>query len=234
MPDLVQESADQPRQLLGLLDALGIGYAVPGRGGGCCGALHTHAGLHADAVRLAERVMQSMPGDAPVLVNSAGCGAALKDYGRLLGTDVAQAFSARVFDIHEWVAARLDELPPLRPRDRPVIVQDPCHLRHVQRAHEPVRAVLAPFVREVAELDDEGLCCGAGGAYALLQPRFAGAIRDRKTDAIARGRTAVVEQLLVHGADPNSVNQTQTSALALAEGAGHAEIVALLRRYGAR
>ena len=49
--------------------------------GGCCGALHVHAGLHDDAVALAERVMASMPGDAPILVNSAGCGAAMKDYG---------------------------------------------------------------------------------------------------------------------------------------------------------
>ena len=53
---------------------------------GCCGALHVHAGLVPDARRLAERIVRSMPGDAPILVDSAGCGAAMKDYGRLLGT----------------------------------------------------------------------------------------------------------------------------------------------------
>ena len=59
--------------------------------GDCCGALHIHAGLTDEARRLAERVMRSMPGDAPIVVNSAGCGAALKDYGHLLGTDEARA-----------------------------------------------------------------------------------------------------------------------------------------------
>ena len=55
---------------------------------------------------------RSMPGDAPILVDSAGCGAALKDYGHLLGTAEAAAFSARVLDIHEWLATRMDSLPP--------------------------------------------------------------------------------------------------------------------------
>ena len=66
-----------------------------------------------------------------------------------------------------------------------MIVQDPCHLRHVQRAHEPVRAVLG-HVADVVELDDEGLCCGAGGAYSALQPALAGDVRDRKVAAIDR------------------------------------------------
>ena len=152
-----------------VLDALGVRYAIPGAGGGCCGALHTHAGLHAEARALAERVMAAMPGDAPILVNSAGCGAALKEYGRLVGTDAAVRFAARVRDVHEWLADRVDELPPLRRRDEAVIVQDPCHLRHVQRAHLPVRRVLSRFA-ELVELDDEGLCCGAGGAYSALEP----------------------------------------------------------------
>jgi len=51
-----------------------------------------------------------MPGDAPVLVDSAGCGAALKDYGHLLGTPAAEAFAARVFDVHEWLASQMDRL----------------------------------------------------------------------------------------------------------------------------
>jgi glycolate oxidase iron-sulfur subunit len=166
-----------------VLDALGVTYAVPGVGGGCCGALHTHAGLREDAVALALGVMRSMPGEAPIVVNSAGCGAALKDYGHLLGTDGGVRFSARVFDIHEWIAPRLDALPPLRRRAAPVIVQDPCHLRHVQKAHLAVRHVVGR-VADVVELDDDGLCCGAGGAFSALQPELAGAIRDRKLVAI--------------------------------------------------
>jgi glycolate oxidase iron-sulfur subunit len=66
-------------------------------------------------------------------------------------------------------------------------VQDPCHLRHVQRAHQHTRTVLA-VVAELVELDDEGLCCGAGGAYSVLQPELAGQVRERKLAAIERAR----------------------------------------------
>jgi glycolate oxidase iron-sulfur subunit len=176
---------DTHRSTATVLDALGVGYAVPGAGGGCCGALHVHAGLHDGANDLALDVMRSMPGDAPIVVNSAGCGAALKDYGHLLGTDGARRFSARVLDIHEYVAARLDRLPAVRATDAAVIVQDPCHLRHVQRSHLPVRRIIERFAR-VVELDDDGLCCGAGGAYSALEPELAGQIRERKLDAVDR------------------------------------------------
>ena len=66
-----------------------------------------------------------------------------------------------------------------------MIVQDPCHLRHVQKAHLPVRAVIGLFA-DVVELDDDGVCCGAGGAYSALQPELAGLIRVRKVDAVER------------------------------------------------
>ena len=66
-----------------------------------------------------------------------------------------------------------------------IVVQDPCHLRHVQRAQGAVRSVLAPAFTLV-ETDDDGLCCGAGGVYALLQPELAGSIRDRKVAALRR------------------------------------------------
>ena len=186
------------RATAALIARMGFTFAVPGREGACCGALHTHAGLAPRARRLAERVIRSMPGDAPVLVNSAGCGAAMKDYGHLVGTPEAHAFAARVRDIHEWLAEHLDRLPlsPSGDGVGPVIVQDPCHLRHVQRAHGAVLAVVG-HVADVVELDDEGLCCGAGGAYATLQPGLAREIRDRKVAAIERaaersGATVVV------------------------------------------
>ena len=77
-----------------------------------------------------------------------------------------------------------------------MIVQDPCHLRHAQACHGAVREVLAPHV-DLVELDDEGLCCGAGGAFSLVQPGLAGDARDRKVAAVARatnrsGATTVV------------------------------------------
>jgi glycolate oxidase iron-sulfur subunit len=173
-----------------VLAAVGVTSRVPGVDAACCGALHIHAGLTEDAKGLAERVIRSMPGETPIVVNSAGCGAALKDYGHLLGTDEAKAFSARVRDASEFVAPLIDRLP-VRRRLGPVTVQDPCHLRHVQRAHLPVRTVLAA-VADVVELDDEGLCCGAGGAYSSLQPELAGQIRERKVAAIERAGPQVV------------------------------------------
>jgi len=178
------------RATAALITATGATYAVPPAAGSCCGALHAHAGLHDDAVRRAEATMAAMPGSAPVVVNSAGCGAAMKEYGRLVGTPAAVTFAARVVDVHEWLAARLDQLPTPEAGPRPkVVVQDPCHLRHVQRAHLPVRAVLG-HVADVVELDDDGLCCGAGGAYAALQPALAGEIRDRKVAVIADAMAA--------------------------------------------
>jgi glycolate oxidase iron-sulfur subunit len=166
-----------------VVEATGAGVALPGPGADCCGALHVHAGLRDDGHRLGGRALAAMPGDAPILVDSAGCGAALKDLDR----------SGRVLDVPEWLAARLDRLPPPGPGwARPVVaVQDPCHLRHVQKAHLAVRSVLAPYA-DVVELDDEGLCCGAGGAYAAQQPELAGAIRERKVAAIERTGARVV------------------------------------------
>jgi glycolate oxidase iron-sulfur subunit len=173
-----------------VVEATGAGVALPGGGAACCGALALHAGLGAEARAAARRTMAALPGDAPILVDAAGCGAMLKDYGHLLGTPGAASFSARVRDVHEWLAERGVNIATTG--DRPTVaIQDPCHLRHAQRSHAAVRAVLAP-VADLVELDDEGLCCGAGGAYAAVQPDLARAIRDRKLAAIARAGDPVV------------------------------------------
>ena len=183
-----------------VLSAMGVGVALPGPDAACCGALHGHAGLHDRAAVLARRVMRAFPGDAPILVDSAGCGAALKEYPQLLGTPDAAAFAARVFDVQEWIAARADRLPPpagdAAPACAPgrrlrVALQDPCHLRHAQRAEAHVRTVLRPYA-ELVELSDEGRCCGAGGAYSILQPRLARAIREDKKKVITAAHADVV------------------------------------------
>jgi len=177
---------------LSVMRATGARPMLPGRGSDCCGALHTHAGREAEAHTLARRVIASMPGDAPVVVDSAGCGAAMKDYGRLLGTPEARAFSARVRDFAEWVANQ-PALPLGDDGHEPIVVQDPCHLRHVQKAHLAVRTVLSDHY-DILETGDDGLCCGAGGAYSALQPELSTAVRDRKVDAIraAGGTNPVV------------------------------------------
>ena len=173
------------RALADVLDALGTSYAVTSSGH-CCGALHSHAGWRTEAVRRAEHTMTLFPGSAPILVDSAGCGAAMKDYGHLLGDRVAVAFSARVLDAHEWLAERIHLIEPERPIERrSVIVQEPCHLRHVQKAHGAMRRVVQS-VAEIVDTEDDGLCCGAGGAYAILEPGMAADVRRRKLDEIAR------------------------------------------------
>jgi glycolate oxidase iron-sulfur subunit len=177
---------------LRVMEATGATIALAPRAAACCGALHEHAGFGPDARHLAARVIAAFRGEAPIVVDSAGCGAAMKEYGAWLGTTDARRFAARVVDIHEWLAARMDELPPPVARIAgSVAVQDPCHLRHVQRAHLHVRTVLRPYA-DLVELDDEGLCCGAGGAYSAFQPALATAIRDRKVEAIARTGAQVV------------------------------------------
>lgn len=215
-----------------VVEAAGAGVALPGPGAACCGALDLHAGLASAARARARRTMRAFPGDAPILVDAAGCGAMLKDYGHLLGTPAAAAFSARVLDVHEWLAGRVGALVEVAAASRAgdadapqptVAVQDPCHLRHVQRAHGAVRTVLAPFV-SLVELDDEGLCCGAGGAYAAVQPDLAAAIRDRKLAAVRRSGAAVVASanpgcaLHLAAAGAEAVHPCQIVARALAGG----------------
>jgi glycolate oxidase iron-sulfur subunit len=174
-----------------VLEAAGLGVTFAG---GCCGALAHHAGLTATASGQAAGVMRavaSVAPDAPVLVDAAGCGAQLKGVGALLGTSAADRFAARVFDVHEFLALHVDRLPGPVALGPPVAVQDPCHLRHVQRCAEAVRVVLGRY-HELVELDDEGLCCGAGGAFSIFEPDLAGAIRDRKVAAIQRAGASVV------------------------------------------
>lgn len=190
-PGCVMDAWQRPvhAAALRVLAAMGAGVALPeGSGASCCGALHVHAGLTKQASLLAERTMAAFPGDAPILVDSAGCGAAMKEYGHLLGTPAAMAFGARVHDIHSWIADNAHRLGPARHHQGQIIVQDPCHLRHVQRCHLDVRRALAGFA-DIVELDDEGLCCGAGGAYSGLHPEVAGDIRARKLASIARATT---------------------------------------------
>ncbi|MBT6445061.1 MAG: (Fe-S)-binding protein [Acidimicrobiaceae bacterium] len=168
-----------------VIEAAGFGVRPTSDTAPCCGALQSHAGMGDEARKLARKTIAAL-GDKPILVNSAGCGAAMKEYGHLLGTEEARAFSGRVYDVSEFLADHVDKLPVVEPLDLRVAVQDPCHLRHVQRVHEATRVMLRPFVRELVELEDDGMCCGAGGAYSVLQPELAGQIRDRKVEEINR------------------------------------------------
>jgi glycolate oxidase iron-sulfur subunit len=132
----------------------------------------------------------------------------MKEYGALLGTPAAAVFSARVRDFSEWLAEQ-PVAPALRATGIPVVVQDPCHLRHVQKQHLAVRSVLRDAY-ELLECDDEGLCCGAGGAYAAYQPDLSGAIRDRKVAAI---RAAGGDDPVVVSANPGCAIHLRAAGL---------------------
>jgi glycolate oxidase iron-sulfur subunit len=185
---------------------LGVnGYAVsevPGQV--CCGALHAHAGLHRSAQALARRNVAAFgPGDAPIVVNSAGCGAQLKGYGALLdGEPAAVRFAARVRDVTEILAERGPA--PGAPLHLRVAYDAPCHLLHVQRVAEPPLAVL----RAIPALDvqltaDSAQCCGSAGLYSLLQPELSRAVLTPKLsrlledppDVLATGNPGCVMQL---------------------------------------
>jgi glycolate oxidase iron-sulfur subunit len=163
----------------------------------CCGALHAHDGDLAFARKLARKNIDGLEryGDAPIVVNSAGCGAAMKEYGDLLAADPkyaarARAFSARVKDATEFVAAL--EARPGRFEAR-VTYQDPCHLAHAQRIREQPRALLAAIEGcDLIETQGADLCCGAAGLYSLVQPEMSAELRARKAEQFALHRPDVV------------------------------------------
>ena len=180
-----------PCRRCAVMRAAGARVALPGRGRRLLRRAARARGPRRTRPRGSRaRVIASMPGDAPVVVNSAGCGAAMKDYGRLLGTADGAAFSARVRDFSEWLAdagrRRCGR------RDRRVVVQDPCHLRHVQQAHGAVRTVLRRRVRRSSRPTTTGCAAAPAARTRRSQPELRGAIRDRKVDALrGRGRRPI-------------------------------------------
>jgi glycolate oxidase iron-sulfur subunit len=151
----------------------------------CCGALHEHAGDRQSATALALQNLAALSGDADfVVVNSAGCGALLRDYGHLLGGAAAEALAAKVRDVSELLAAAGPR--PGAPLELEVAYDAPCHLQHAQRVHEAPLAVLRsiPGLR-LRLLPGSDQCCGSAGIYAVLKPEMARAVLDRKIRTFA-------------------------------------------------
>lgn len=161
---------------------------VPGQG--CCGALHAHAGSRSRAGELARRNIAAFEaaGVDYVVVNAAGCGAAMKEYGALLEDDEtwaarAREFSGRVRDLFELLA----ELGPRpgAPLDLRVTYDAPCHLRHAQRiTEEPLNVLTRVAGVEVVRLPGEDECCGGAGIYGVLHPELGGRITGEKVAEI--------------------------------------------------
>ena len=159
----------------------------------CCGALHAHAGLRREAEALARRNIAAFgrEGREPIAVNSAGCGATLKDYGHLLDDDGAHTFAARVRDVTELLADRGPR--PGAPLDVTVAYDPPCHLLHAQRVAEPPHQVLRAIpVMRVTATPDAAQCCGSAGLFTLVQPGMSRAVLAPKLASLREARPQVV------------------------------------------
>lgn len=151
----------------------------------CCGALHDHAGDPDSARTLARTNLAAFADRADFIVlNSAGCGALLKDYGHLLGDAAGARFGARVRDVSELLAERGPRPGGALPLE--VAYDAPCHLQHAQRVHEQVLAMLRaiPELR-LSLLPGFDRCCGSAGIYSLLEPEMSRAVLEAKVAGIA-------------------------------------------------
>jgi glycolate oxidase iron-sulfur subunit len=150
----------------------------------CCGALHEHAGDRTTARTLARRNVAALLDAADYIgVNSAGCGALLKDYGHLLGTSDAGKMAAKVRDVTELLAERGPR--PGGRLDLVVAYDAPCHLQHAQRVQAAPLAVLdaIPGLR-VRLLPGSDRCCGSAGIYSLLQPEMSQRVLAEKIETL--------------------------------------------------
>lgn len=151
---------------------------------GCCGALHYHSGYEQPAQEFARancdvfgKELASL--DA-IIVNAAGCGAMLKDYGHLLHDDAGKQFAAKVKDISEFLV-QLGPLQPKHPLPLQAVYHDACHLCHAQQIRKPPRQLLEMIPElKLLPLNESEICCGAAGSYNITQPEMAQRLGDRK------------------------------------------------------
>jgi glycolate oxidase iron-sulfur subunit len=208
-----------------VLAAEGCDVVIP-PGQGCCGALSLHSGREAEAAAFARRTItmfEQAEVDA-IVVNSAGCGSAMKEYERLLGgtgadpgwATRAAEMSGKVRDFAEFLA----DIGPVA-RRHPLSVtaayQDACHLAHAQGITRQPRELLRAIPGlNLVELPDGGTCCGSAGVYNLLQPEAASELGGRKAEAVL----AAGAPLLI-SANPGCTLQIKS---ALAERGGHVAV----------
>jgi glycolate oxidase iron-sulfur subunit len=174
-----------------VLAAEGCDVIIP-RGQGCCGALSLHSGRENEAADFARGTITlfEQAGVDAVVVNSAGCGSAMKEYSRLLaGADAGWAeraaeMSGKVRDLAEFLA----EIGPVaRRHPLPVTAayHDACHLAHAQRITSQPRELLRAIPGlNLVEVADAGTCCGSAGVYNLLQPEAASELGARKAASV--------------------------------------------------
>ncbi|MFQ5746072.1 MAG: (Fe-S)-binding protein [Gemmatimonadota bacterium] len=178
-----------------------IETAAPGQG--CCGALHAHAGRPEEARRLARRNIEAFErsGARWIVADSAGCGAALRDYASWLErdeawSDRAESLATRVRDVTELVADGFGPSagaqgrgPALRPVPGRAAYDAPCHLLHGQGVREaPLEALRRVPGLDVESLPSSERCCGGAGTYNLKRPGLSERVLSAKLDEIAAAK----------------------------------------------
>jgi len=171
-----------------VLQANGCEVVAP-KAAGCCGALHLHTGFHTDALTRMRGLIDAF---APfldeldaIILNSAGCGSTMKEYGDLLADDPAyrdkaKAFAAKVKDVSEWLM-QIGITPPTKPLNATVSYHDACHLAHGQKIRLQPRQLLQQIPGlKLVEMDESDTCCGSAGVYNITQPELARQLLDRK------------------------------------------------------
>jgi glycolate oxidase iron-sulfur subunit len=174
-----------------VLSANGCEIVIP-KQQGCCAALPFHQGEAAQAQALARQMIDSFEGTGvdAIIINAAGCGHTLKDYGHILQDDPqyrekAQAFADRVKDVQEFLATvgLTATLSPLQAEPLTVVYQDACHLLHGQKISLQPRQLLRQIPGiTLREPIDAALCCGSAGVYNMLQPDVANELGQQKVD----------------------------------------------------
>ncbi len=175
-----------------VLAAEGCEVVVP-RSQGCCGAMSLHSGRDDEAKRFARDLIDRFEKERfdAVIINAAGCGSTLKQYGELLAEDPAYALRARafaesVFDINEFLA-ELEPIATRHPFPHRVAYHDACHLAHAQRIRAQPRELLRGIPElELLEIPDGDQCCGSAGTYNLFEPASAREIGARKVANVDR------------------------------------------------
>jgi glycolate oxidase iron-sulfur subunit len=169
-----------------VLAALGCEVLVPHQQG-CCGALMAHVGREPEALAAARRMIDVFEHEEvdAIVVNSAGCGSAIKEYAHLLRDDPeyaqrAKAISAKCRDISELIA-ELGIPAPAYPIPLKVAYHDACHLQHAQGIRTQPRQLLKSVPGlELIELPESAICCGSAGVFNLTEPETARQLGDRK------------------------------------------------------
>ena len=184
-----------------VLSANGCEIVVP-RSQGCCSALPAHQGETAQAQALARQMIDSFAAAEVdyVIINAAGCGHTLKEYGHILADDPdyaerARAFSAKVRDVQEFLAD-IGLTAPLSPlQDEPLVTvyQDACHLLHGQKISLQPRQLLQQIPGiSLREPLDAALCCGSAGVYNMLQPEIAQELGQMKATSLLNTGAALI------------------------------------------